>query len=161
MTYIKKTRIKNLQCHADLAGFSKQEISTTLVGYNGTDIDYTPAPNSTNVVYEANYTLVWNPDGTGSYPCTRLQYSTDNGSTWTTYSGTRAFEGTFSTELDYDWMQMSYSFIIPAWTGTRKLRLAGRSYSTASEYTIGRQFYASYSEGVAVCPNITIYSVSS
>ena len=159
MTYIRKKGIKNLKYHFDSSGFSKQTISTTLVGYNGTEVSYTPDPNSTSVVYEANYGISWSPDGNGSYPCTRLQYSTDNGNSWVTYSGTRSVEGSFSSEIDYDWFQVFYTFIVPSWLGTRKLRLAGRSYATSAEFTIGEQLYASNTAGVDSIPNIIIYSV--
>jgi hypothetical protein len=90
----------------------------------------------------------------------RVQYSSDNGVTWNTISGTELIEGTGSSEADYDWINMSYTFILDSWVGSRKIRLAGRSYSTTNEFTIGRQYYASGSEGVSACPHVSIYSVN-
>tara|TARA_B100000212_G_scaffold110904_2_gene82511 strand:+ start:14003 stop:14485 length:483 start_codon:yes stop_codon:yes gene_type:complete len=159
MTYIKRSFASNYVSTVDTAGFTKQVISTTVVGYNGTEVVYTPAANSTNVIYEVNYTLAWNPDGLGSYPCTRVQYSTDGGSAWTTIDDTLSIEGTYSLETDMDWLQMTYIYTLNTWIGERKIRLAGRAYADYSEYTIGRQFLGSYTEGASACPHVLIYSV--
>jgi len=161
MSYIREISTKKREFLVDTLNFSKQIVSTTIVGYDGTEIVYTPEFNSSSVVYEVNFTLSWNPDGQGSYPCTRVQYSTDNGSSWTTISGTELTQGTYSAANDYDWINMSYTYILDSWAGERKIRLAGRAYSNANEFQIGRQYYASNSEGVSCCPHVSIYSVSS
>jgi len=161
LSYIKNNIIKKQEVLVDTSNFVKQEVSTTIVGYSGTEVTYTPHDDAVKVVYEANFTISWDPDATGSYPSTRLQYSDDNGSSWNTISGTELLEGTLSTASDMDWLNMSYSFVLDPWTGSRKIRLAGRAYQATAEFTIGRQFYASFSEGAAACPHITIYSVLS
>ncbi len=158
MSYIRSPKFSNHQFNVDTTNFVKQVVSTTLVGYSGTEIDYTPDLNASKVIYEVNFTLAWSPDGQGSYPHTRVQYSTD-GLNYQTISGTELTEGTFSAQLDYDWMNMNYTFILDSWTGSRTIRLAGRCYSVSNEFTIGRQFYASNSEGVSACPHVSIYSV--
>ena len=159
MTYIKRNIASNYVSNVDTSGFDKQQISTTVVGYDGTEVAYTPTANSTNVIYEVNYTLAWNPNEKASYPCTRVQYSDDGGSSWTTIDDTLSVEGTNSTENDMDWFQMTYIYTLPTWSGERKIRLAGRSYYAATAYTIGRQFLASYTEGASACPHVLIYSV--
>ena len=161
MSYIRENSFKKKEFLVDTTSFTKQTVSTTVVGYDGTEITYTPEFNSSSVVYEVNFTLSWDPDGQGSYPCTRVQYSTDNGSSWTTISGTELMQGTYSADNDYDWINMSYTYILDSWAGERKIRLAGRAYSNAQEFQIGRQYYGSYSEGVSCCPHVSIYSVSS
>jgi hypothetical protein len=162
LTYIKNNILKNQQIVTDTASFTKQQLTTTIAGYSGTEVTYTPHVNASKVVYEVNLTIAWDPDTYGSYPSTRLQYSDDNGSSWNTISGTELLEGTYSpTEADSDWLNMNYSFVLDTWSGSRKIRLAGRAYFNGAEYTIGRQIYASASEGAAACPHITIYSVVS
>ena len=162
MTYIQKsTNFSDYQFNVDTTNFVKQAIATTVIGYSGTEITYTPTLGSSKVIYEVNFTLSWDPDTSGSYPCTRVQYSSDNGVNWNTISGTEVTEGTFSSAADYDWMNMSYTFILDSWAGSRKIRLAGRAYSSSSEFTIGRQYYAAGSEGVSACPHVSIYSVNS
>ena len=159
MSYIIKTpNFSNYQFNVDTTNFAKQEVSTSVVGYSGTDIDYTPPAGASKVIYEVNFTMAWNPDGLGSYPCTRVQYSSDNGSSWNTISGTEVIEGTYSTQVDYDWMNMAYTFVLDSWSGSRKIRLAGRAYLLNTEFQIGRQFYGSYAEGVSACPHVSIYS---
>ena len=159
MSYIKSSFSSNFVSTVDTSGFSKQEVSTTIVGYDGTEVTYTPSANSTNVIYEVNYTLAWNPDGQGSYPCTRVQYSSDSGSSWTTIDDTYACEGSYSSGTDYDWCQMTYIYTLATWSGERKIRLAGRAYEYYGEFTIGKQFLANYTEGSAACPHVLIYSV--
>ena len=160
MSYIaKKPNFTNYQFNIDTTGFTKQVVSTTLVGYSGTEIDYTPTSGASKVIYEVNLDISWHPDGAGSYPCTRVQYSDDNGSSWNTVSGSEVIDGTGSTQIDYDYYNMNYTFMLDSWTGSRKIRLAGRSYSTSNEFTIGFQYLASNSEGPASCPHVSIYSV--
>ena len=160
MSYIRESSFQKKEFLVDTSNFTKQTVSTTVVGYDGTTITYTPEFNSTNVIYEVNFTIAWNPDADGSYPCTRVQYSSDNGSSWNTISGTEVIQGTKSAEDDYDWINMSYTYILDSWSGERKIRLAGRSYNSSTEFMIGRQYYASYSEGVSCCPHVSIYSVT-
>lgn len=160
MSYIiKSPSFNNYQFNVDTANFAKQAVSTTIVGYSGTEIDYTPSSGASKVIYEVNLDMSWHPDGAGSYPHTRVQYSNDNGASWNTISGTELTEGTNSSQVDYDYMNLNYTFALDAWTGSRKIRLAGRCYHSSSEFTIGYQYLASNSEGPASCPHVSIYSV--
>ena len=163
MTYIlNNNSLQNYQ-HLANTSFVKDAISTTIEYYDSTGFTYTPASNATNVIIECNLQIAWNPDTTSSYPCTRLQYSTDStdyeNGTWTTITGTQMREGTESADSDYVWHNFMYVFILSSWSGERKLRLAGRSYDSGSEYTVGRSYKASGSEGVGSCPLLSIYSV--
>ena len=161
MTYIKETKAYKNEFVVDTDNFSSQVVSTTLSPYNGTEITYTPEYGSSNVVYEVNFAISPYPDPKGSYFTTRVQYSDDDGLNWSTIDGTRVFEGTFSSASDYDWIILSYTFILSSWTGERKIRLAGRSYNTSSDFTIGSQHYITNQSGVAACPHISIFSVKS
>ena len=158
LSYIIKNVYSNFVHNVDTS-FTKESISTSIEYYPGTEVTYTPAPNASKVIYECNLQTSWNPDGQGSYSCTRLQYSTDNGSSWTTIDSTRIFEGNFSSNLDYNWHQFHWKFLLDTWSGERKLRLAGRAMYSTSELTIGRSYNASNSEGVGSCPHVSIYSI--
>lgn len=153
-------KIRNYVHNVDTS-FTKEVISTTLEYYPGTEVTYTPTPGSSKVVYECNYQISWDPDGYGSYPCTRLQYSTDSGSSWTTLSGTQMLEGNYSSYNDYLWHNFMYVFVLDSWSGERKLRLAGRSNGASTEYTVGRSYntHTESGEGNDSCPHVTIYSV--
>jgi len=90
---------------------------------------------------------------------TRLQESTNNGVTWTDIDGCRLFEGTSSPENDYDFIPCTHTFIIDSWTGSKKLRLAGRSKDTDSEYMINQMYVGGSSTGYSSCPSVSVYSV--
>ena len=157
MTYIKNKTIQNYVHNVDTS-FTKEAISTSIEYYPGTEVTYTPVAGSSNVIYECNLQISWDPDGMKSYICSRLQYSDDDGSSWNTYNATKMLEGASGSVTDYDWFNFNWIFLIPTWSGERKLRVAGRAYNSASEYTIGRSLSVSGSEGVS-CPHVSIYSI--
>ena len=158
MTFIQNKKIQNYVHNIDTS-FTKEAISTSVEVYPGTEVTYTPVPGSSNVIYECNLQVSWDPDGMKSYICTRLQYSTNNGSTWGDFSGSKMFEGASGAVADNDWFSFCWIFLLPTWSGERLIRLAGRSYNSASEYTIGRSYNAAGSEGSGSCPHVSIYSI--
>ena len=161
---IETNKLQNYVHNVDTS-FTKEVISTSIEYYPGTGVTYTPSTGASKVIYECNYQISWDPDRSGSYPCTRLQYSTDStnyvNGTWTTFSGTERFEGNFDSVQDFNWHQLFYVLIVDVWSGERKIRLAGRSYGTSQEFTVGRSYNAlpNSSEGNGSCPHVTIYSV--
>ncbi len=157
MTYIQNKTIQNYVHNVDTS-ITKEVISTTIEYYPGTEVTYTPPSGATSVIYECSFMSFWNPDNKGSYLCTRLQYSDDNGSSWNTFNETRMLEGSYAHQADYDSNDFCWMFLIPAWSGERKLRLAGRSYNDNSEYTVGKAWLVSGSEGVS-CPHTSVYSI--
>ena len=157
MSYIQNKTIQNYVHNVDTS-FTKEAISTTIEYYPGTEVTYTPPAGASSVIYECNLQISWDPDGQGSYLCSRLQYSDDNGSSWNTYNETKMLEGTSGNVTDYDWFNFNWIFLLPAWSGERKLRVAGRAYNSSSEYTIGKAWLVSGSEG-ASCPHVSVYSI--
>lgn len=159
MSYLINTEnFTNFVHNADTS-FTKEVISTTIEYYPGTEVTYTPTSGASKVIYECNFQTSWDPDNQKSLSCSRLQYSTDGGSSWTDIDGTKLMCGDYSSTTDYNWHNFYLLFAIPVWSGERKLRIAGRSYDTATEFMIGRSYNASYSEGVGSCPHVSIYSV--
>ena len=159
MSYLINTEnIANYVHNVDTS-FVKETISTTIEYYPGTEVTYTPSEGASKVIYECNFQTSWNPDAAGSYACSRLQYSTDGGSSWADIDGTKSLCGSWSTSADYVWSNYLWIFRIDSWSGERKLRLAGRSYDIHTEFMIGRSYSASNSEGVGSCPHVSIYSV--
>lgn len=161
MSYLINTEnITNYAYNVD-TNFTKEVISASIEDFPGTEITYTPESSASKVIYECNLQIAWDPDAAGSFSCSRLQYSTDGGSSWTDIDGTKLMCGSHKHPypLDYAFHNYLWVFIIPAWTGERKIRLAGRAYSSSLEFTLGRSYNASNSEGVGSCPHTIIYSV--
>ena len=159
MSYLlDNTKIKNYVHNVDTS-FTKEAVYTTIEYYPGTEVTYTPSTGANKVFYECSIQTAWTPDAYGSYLNTRLQYSDDNGSSWNDISGLKIFEGTLSANADYDWWCYMWMFSIDSWSGERKIRLAGRSHNTSTDFTIGRSYNATSSEGVGSCPHVSIYSV--
>jgi len=150
-------RLRDYVTLADTS-FSKQAVSTTLVALDDTTVTYTPTSGAAQVFYECMCQIAWNPDYNASIMCARLQYSENSGASWTTLTGTEVFAGNFSGGADYNWHTYVLTYQIAPWTGSRQLRLAARAHGASSEFTWGRSYNASGSEGVGACPVITVYS---
>ena len=165
MSHLIETNKLQNHIHNVDTSFTQEQISDTVEYYPGTGVTYTPTSGASKVIYECNLQVSWDPDGKGSYPCTRLQYSTDSTNyidgNWTTISGTQMLEGNNSNTLDYNWHNFMWLYVIDSWSGERKLRLSGRAYSNTYEYTIGRSYntHPNSGNGVGSCPHVTIYSV--
>ena len=160
MSYlINKENFSNFVHNVDTT-FTKEVINTSVEYYPGTEVTYTPTTGASKVIYECNLQIAWDPDRSGSYSCSRLQYSTDSGSSWVDFSNTKLMCGSWSANIDYVWNNYLWIFTLDAWSGERKIRLAGRAYNSQTEFTIGRSYNASYSEGVGSCPHVSIYSVN-
>ena len=163
MTYtLTSEKIKKYVHNVDTS-FTRQDIGTSIQPYGGTEVIYTPPSGSQGVVYECNLQFAWgfigqnSPDESASYACTRLQYSDDNGGSWNTLNNTKVMDGTQASSDDYDWFIITHRFLIPTWSGERKLRLAGRAFNSNSECALGRAFGAT--EDTASCPHVTVYSI--
>tara|TARA_Y100001970_G_scaffold109795_1_gene137127 strand:- start:13181 stop:13654 length:474 start_codon:yes stop_codon:yes gene_type:complete len=157
MSYIRGASKSNMQVVTNSTGYSTQTMSSTLVAVTGTEVTYTPGSNCLGVIYECNYTIYWNPDGMGSYQNIRLQESTDDGSTWSTITGTELHEGTYG-EADYDTFIMHFTHRLEPWSGSKKLRLAARAYAALFEYTIGKCYTAGGST-IKSLPQVFVYEV--
>tara|TARA_B100000212_G_scaffold110904_2_gene82517 strand:+ start:16977 stop:17468 length:492 start_codon:yes stop_codon:yes gene_type:complete len=163
MSYLAEiSPIQNYVHNVDTS-FTKQAVTTTIIYYPGTEVTYTPVTGATKVIYECNFQIAWNPDNTSSYSCSRLQYSTDGGTSWTTISGTQLIEGNESPSADYQWHNIKNTYVLDAWSGERKLRLAGRAHRYTEEFTFGRNYNTipTSGEGSGCCPHVSIYSVMS
>ncbi len=157
MSYIRGASQSNMQVVTNSTGYSTQTMSVTLTAVSGTEVTYTPSSNSLGVTYECNYTIHWDPDGYGSYHCIRLQESDDDGSTWSTVTGSEVLEGTWG-ETDYDTFIMHFAHRLEPWSGSKKLRLAARAYSAAAEYTIGKCLTAG-DQTIKSLPQVLVYEV--
>lgn len=155
MTYVPKKHIKNITNLVD-SSFSTQTISTTVTAYDGTEVTYTPSDDATYVVLEVSAQIGYAPDIL-SFPNTRLQESTDNGASWSDLVGFKLFEG--NDIGDYDTRGANWIFTLPTWSGSKKLRLAGRSKSVNTEFGFGLA-WQSPGGGSAfdAPPHLSIYS---
>ena len=161
MSYSAKKHIKNVTNLIDYS-VSAQSISTTLTAYNGTELTYTPSNNASNVVIEVNISLSFMPDINQTLANTRLQESTDGGSTWADLDGFKLFEG--NEGVQYDAFPASYIFVLPTYSGSKKFRLAGRAKNVNSEYSFGYSWNATKGSaplfGAIETPaQISIYSI--
>ena len=159
MSYLINAESFSNYVHNVDTSFTQEEILTTIEYYPGTEVTYTPTEGASKVIYECNLQIGWSPDGPGSYSCSRLQYSIDGGSSWSDIDGTKLFCGSWSSNTDYVNWTYCWIFTLDAWSGERKLRLAGRAYNNVTEFTLGSSYNASNSSGVGSCPHVSIYSV--
>ena len=161
MSYSAKKYIKDISHLIDYS-FSSQTISTTLTAYDGTELTYTPTSSADNVVIEVNIPIGFMPDADSTLCNTRLQESTDGGSTWSDLDGFKIFEGNAAGQ--YNGFVASYVFVLQAYSGSKKFRLAGRSKDSNSEYSQGYSWSTSTGGaplyGAIETPaQISIYSV--
>jgi len=157
MTYTPGLKLKNYQTLVNTSA-AYEVISSSIELYPDTEINYTPQAGSDYVIYEVCYGAYNDPDTSVSHQNTRLQESTDGGATWSDIDGCKIFESTDSASVDYDFFSLSHTFILTAWSGAKKLRLAGRSKDTSSEYTVNGTYHSSsYQAGIT--PFVSVYSV--
>lgn len=157
MTYSPLGPIKTYVNRSD-GSFTKQSVSTTIVELNSTKLEYTPSHKATAVIFDVTYSIAWSPDRYASFMSLRVQYSTDDVN-WTDLDGTRVFGGDGPVPNDTSWDLQSAAFTLAPWSGKRYLRLAARSRDTSSEFTWGRSYLQSGSEGPGFAPKISVYSV--
>ena len=157
----------NYQHQADTSAVA-EKIGTTIEYYPYTGFTYTPVSGASNVIIECDIQSGHSPDAKGNLQNVRVQYSTNstnyiNGS-WTNITGTQCQEGNNSNmsspSYDQMWHQSQYFFIIPAWTGERKIRIAARSGNSSTEYSINDSYNTlnASSSGAGSCPIVSIYS---
>ena len=94
----------------------------TFITISGSEIEYTPAQNSTKVVYEISYCAYRNGQ---TFAEIQLQESSDNGSSWTEVNvkfKKNLGHGGSSISQHHRWY-VHYRFVLPAWTGSKQLRL--------------------------------------
>lgn len=164
MTYIKIPKKLQDYVHNVNTSFTSQAITATSksdnTAFDSTEVTYTPHNDALKVVYEISFQIVWNPDVNHNMMSFRLEYSTDNGSSWSDLSGTQGFIGTQSSSpAESAWSVYTYRCILDTWVGERKIRANGPSWSTNSQYTLGRSYNANDSTGVGSCPHVSIYSI--
>ena len=157
MSYLaEQSKFRNYVHNVDTS-FTKEAISTAFEVYPGSTVTYTPTTGADYVVYEISAQSAWNPDANMSYMCTKLEYSTDGGSSWTDITETRLTEGNGGTLADNVWHPISLVYILDTWSGERQIRMSGRAYAHNTEYTLGRSY--GVSEGTGSCPHVSIFSV--
>ena len=91
MTYIPDRLIQNYQTLA--TDTSERTLSTSVLIYDNTEIEYTPPTGAEYVVYVANFNSESKPDRGSTFSNTRLQESTNSGVTWSDIDGCKLFEG--------------------------------------------------------------------
>tara|TARA_Y100001937_G_scaffold121269_1_gene179793 strand:- start:327 stop:815 length:489 start_codon:yes stop_codon:yes gene_type:complete len=161
MSYLIETRkIHKIVTRSDSSA-SETEISDTIVEYPNTQIEYACPAGATKIIIKINFQISWVPDQHTSYSCSRLQYSENNGVTWNTIAGTQLVEGNFSSSNGNDWHNYFHMYSLNAWSGTRKFRVAGRSYTSGQEFTCspGYQTNPSNLELSGSTPHISIFSI--
>lgn len=164
MTYIKNNKLQNYVHNVD-TNFTSQVITSTSKSNNtaldGTEVTYTPPDNASKVVYEISFQWSWNPDAYANMLHFRLEYSTNNGSTWSDLLGTQPTLGTSqqTNPAEYAWGSLTYRCILDTWSGERKIRANAPTWASSTQYTLGRSYNASDSTGVGSCPHVSIYSI--
>mgnify|MGYP003141905587 CR=1 FL=1 len=135
MSYSAKKHFKSPTHLIDYSFSPQSNISTTITAYNGTEVAYTPTTSAAKVILEVNLALGYPDDSNKTLACTRLEESTDNGASWSSLDGFKMYEGNESGQ--YNSFSSPYFFVLPAYSGSKKFRLSGRSQDTSSEYSQG------------------------
>ena len=140
--------------------FSSSVIDPTIQEYDATEITYTCPTYASTIIYELTFTMSWSPDSL-NYSCSRLQESTNNGATWTTIAGTKAFEGSGGSGNKQDWLIINHIYFIDPYAGTKKFRVAGRAYSSTTEFTLGdqKQTLSSSTSLPGSSPIVSMYAI--
>tara|TARA_Y100000310_G_scaffold269004_1_gene281929 strand:- start:1847 stop:2326 length:480 start_codon:yes stop_codon:yes gene_type:complete len=156
MTYLTNS-IKNVKVKIG-SSVSALGIAGTLVAITGTDIAYTPDNDADYVVYEAQIYFYW--DGGSSANPERdfisLRLQEDSTGSFADITGTtfNAYSLFYSDSIE------TIKIIIPAWSGKRTLRLAGRAYTGTYDMKFHQTMVV---DGTAdteiVYPQVIVYSV--
>ena len=140
MSYSAKKQFKSPTHLIDYSFSPQSNISTTVTAYNGTEVTYTPTDNAAKVIIEINIPLAFPEDNDKTLACTRLEESTNNGVSWSSLDGLKMYEGNEGGQ--YNSFNSPYFFVLPAYSGSKKFRLSGRSQDTSSEYSQGYSWNA-------------------
>jgi len=155
MSYLIKNDIQNL--FVSSTNTSSQLISTTEVTLNGSEVYYTPHPQSKKVIYEYNFSFSWYPD-TGNLLNIQIEQESSGaysslGDEW------RRIPPGHNTSVGAA-TNCSLMYILDPWQGKKGTRLRARSHSSSWETTahITRVYHQSVLDK-PVFPTLKIYSI--
>ena len=156
MSYLTNS-IKNVKVKTG-SSVSALNIDTNLAAITGTDIAYTPDNDADYVVYEAQIYFYWD-GGTSANPYLdfiSLRLQEDSTGSFADITGT-----TFNAySLYYSDAIETIKIIIPAWSGKRILRLAGRSYNNNYDMKFHQTMVVDgTADAEIVYPQVIVYSV--
>ena len=109
-----------------------QTINTTEQLVSGSEIIYTPYPNTDYVVYEFNFCQSYN----GIHSTTNGNYYLQTGSIGGSYDSVTGYQCNFGIYQQYFRDLKNICFIIPAWSGPKKIRLTSDTYASDRTYKI-------------------------
>ena len=154
MSYLIKNDIQNL--FVSSTNTSTQAISTSQITLNGSEVYYTPHPQSNKVIYEYNFSFSWVPDSANLIQIEIEQESSgvysSLGSEWRRIApGHYTNNGATNCSLMY---------ILDPWQGKKGIRLRVNSYSSSFEATAHiTRVYHQAQVNKAVFPTLKIYSI--
>ena len=98
-------------------------VSTTVTG---SEITYIPHPESDKVAYEISFYATNNNITTGGECAQYVKLEQYDGSSWSEISATnrKNFGSSASSVAQYHRWLIHFKFILPAWTGSKQLRLS-------------------------------------
>jgi len=103
-----------------------------LTTIDGTALSYTPASGATSVVYEVSFSMQKINDR--YFQSFRLEYSTNGGVSYTEFNARyqRSVGPSGATGQAYRELR-NFRWVLPAWSGSRDLRVVVGSYATGRE----------------------------
>jgi hypothetical protein len=156
MSYLLDARkLQSYSFNVDIS-FNAETIGTTVEIYPSSSITYTCPSGASEIIYEIDYQTAASPDDQLSWDCSRLQYSTDSGGSWSDVAGSLLMEA-----YDHNSHTQSHIYIMSTWAGSRMFRLAGSAYNSTAEFTFGKA-QQTVSSNVALsgsCPHVSMYAV--
>ena len=112
---------------------TRQPLTSSYVESPHTYIDYTPSPGSSCVIYHFSFHIFDDTGGTRRNLFAKLQYSDDNGSSWTDWGdNTECYLGSYTyywrgrTTIDLKWALNS-----SGWTSNKTLRVLFQQHSSS------------------------------
>lgn len=135
-------------------------VSTTITG---SEITYTPYPQSSKVIYEISFYATNNNITTGGECAQYIKLEEYSGSSWSEISATnrKNFGSSSSTVTQYSRWLVYFRFVLPTWSGSKQLRLTVQAAEADEEIDLHevQAWEGSWTYNNYFNTNLLVYSI--